>query len=576
MRLSILFLAVLTVQAQRIVDAPELTGKPTKPRKEPTEVMMAFYSEISKGGNKTAEMMPMVSTFIQAHPSFGDAYSFRVLGQYCELHQPASEAFIADVNKAIQYFTPDGLTGKQPELYGMRARLEYDLGRFPASLDDLEKGLRLSPANADDVMKVGAVKPGSRAEEENLCAWTQTELDNLSQRFPKDYRIPLLRGLYLSKLTFYRTEGGDALVPKAIEEFQKALAMNPRSALAHYFMGRLHESASFWDPKAIASEDVKQAGMRRATAEYTLAITLDPNLKDAIASRAGEYLNLKQYASAVRDYDRAITLDPANAGLYHDRALAKSELGNHLSALIDFDEAIRRDTLSDSGAPNAYENRGDEHMKLGQYKEATADFTQLIKLRLDGEVFLTPLTRLRALYPEYSAVPDDVFLKKFHDLFFPKYDEKEFAKHITQNDPFADFLLTEAYERRTDAYLKDLRFRKAVADYHRAIATTDNDGRFVERWRSIGMVGKEEQFLDMKSVTFAPNPTIWIKTTKPKGYDLESLDFDCTNKKLRSLAVLTYDDDGNVLKSSDGNRVFQSVIPETVGENLLTGTCLTE
>jgi len=211
-RFFILLLAGLSVQAQRIVDPPELTGKPTKPRKEPSEVMTAFVTEISKGGNKTAELMPMVSTFIQAHPTFGDAYGFRVLGQYCELKQPASETFIDDVNKAIQYFTPEGLTGKNAELYGIRARLQYDLGRFQTAVDDLEKGIKLSPDDADDVLLVGAVKPGTRAEEENLCAWTKTELDSLSRRFPSDYRVSLYRGLCLSKLSFFRTEGGDALV----------------------------------------------------------------------------------------------------------------------------------------------------------------------------------------------------------------------------------------------------------------------------------------------------------------------------------------------------------------------------
>ena len=126
-----------------------------------------------------------------------------------------------------------------------RARLEYDLGRFQAAVDDLEKGIRLSPDSVNDVVKVGSVKPGTRAEEENLCAWTQTELDGLSKRFPSDYRIPIYRGLYLSKLSFYRTEGGDALVPKAIEEFQKALALNPKSSLAHYFIGQIHSSGAY-------------------------------------------------------------------------------------------------------------------------------------------------------------------------------------------------------------------------------------------------------------------------------------------------------------------------------------------
>jgi tetratricopeptide (TPR) repeat protein len=234
------------------------------------------------------------------------------------------------------------------------------------------------------------------------------------------------------------------------------------------------------------------------------------------------------------------------------------------------------DTLSDLGLPNAYENRGDTYMKVGDFKAAAADFTQLIKLRLDTAAFLIPLKRWRALYPEYVGATDDVFLKKLHDMFFPKYDENEFAKHIKENEHFSDFLLPQAYEKRTDAYLKDLRFRKALADYHRAVSGTDNDGRFIERWRSLSIAGKEEQFLDMKSMTFGMNPSLWIKTSKAKGDEVQSLEFDCTNRSIRTLSFITYDENGKVISSSDGDRVFRRVIPDTVGEQLLTGACRTD
>jgi hypothetical protein len=54
---------------------------------------------------------------------------------------------------------------------------------------------------------------------------------------------------------------------------------------------------------------------------------------------------------------------------------------------------------------------------------------------------------------------------------------------------------------------------------------------------------------------------------------LESLDFDCANRKLRALTFVTYDEDGTVVQSKDGSRIFQSVIPDTVGESLLSGLC---
>jgi hypothetical protein len=107
-------------------------------------------------------------------------------------------------------------------------------------------------------------------------------------------------------------------------------------------------------------------------------------------------------------------------------------------------------------------------------------------------------------------------------------------------------------------------------------AGTNNDGKFIERWRSLGIGGKQEEFIDMNSITFGNYPGLWVKTTKTKGYELTSFEFDCTNRKLRPLTVMTYDDQGKVTSSSDGYQAFTPVIPDTIGEHLLNGACRTK
>ena len=109
MRLFIFLIVGLAVRCQPIVDPPELAGKPTKPRRDLDSLATTFITEAGKAGHNTAELMPVVSTFIKDHPTFGAAYGMRVVGEYCELKAPASEAFVDDVNKAIQYFSPSGL-----------------------------------------------------------------------------------------------------------------------------------------------------------------------------------------------------------------------------------------------------------------------------------------------------------------------------------------------------------------------------------------------------------------------------------------------------------------------------------
>ena len=79
----------------------------------------------------------------------------------------------------------------------------------------------------------------------------------------------------------------------------------------------------------------------RAIADFSQAVSLDPNEADAFGNRGIAYELKKDYAHAITDYDQAIRLDPKNAEALYNRSLAKRAQGDKAGAAADLAAAKR-------------------------------------------------------------------------------------------------------------------------------------------------------------------------------------------------------------------------------------------
>ncbi len=422
--------------------------------------------------------------------------------------------------------------------------------------------------NADKIFNSGGTKPDSSSP--NPCTWSLADLDSLAGKFPKDYRTALLRGSYLNFFTTF----DEKYYADALREYKKAELLNPRSPLPHYFIGHLYTRASFWTKAALASDEGRDELQRKAILAYDKAIQLDPKFEPAYELRASAYHNLKQYRQAIRDYDRVLELDPENVTAYADRGLAKMEIGELLSATVDFGDAIRRKKDDDHSLTNSYEHRGDAYARLGMYREAIADYSQAIKYQLANLTFLLNLKQIRGLYPEYDGVSDETMVRKINALFWPQYEYSVMAKQLLEGEgKWQISLINDLYEKRGDAYLKSGDFRRGMLDFNRIFHGIPNFADTVERWRSLGS-GKEDWYLDVKSLEFGQTARLWIRTgQKDKTYTLASYEIDCTGRRLNSTSRATYDQQDHLLNSSEANTGWQRIIPETIGETLYNGMC---
>jgi Flp pilus assembly protein TadD len=98
-----------------------------------------------------------------------------------------------------------------------------------------------------------------------------------------------------------------------------------------------------------------------ALEDFNKAIRLQPHYADSYYFRGNTYVNMGQYQLAIEDYNKAIALKPDYAYAYNNRGASYFKLSRYQSAVKDFNEAIR---LKPDYA-DAYNDRGEYYLKKG-------------------------------------------------------------------------------------------------------------------------------------------------------------------------------------------------------------------
>ena len=148
----------------------------------------------------------------------------------------------------------------------------------------------------------------------------------------------------------------------AIEDYTKAIELNPDYATAYYNRG-------------IAHSDLKE--YQQAIADYTESIRLkNPELWVPYNGRGIAHSDLKEYQKAIADYSKAIELNPDYATAYYNRGIAHSDLKEYQKAIADYSKVIE---LNPDYA-NAYYNRGNTHKSLKDNQAVVNDYKKAANL----------------------------------------------------------------------------------------------------------------------------------------------------------------------------------------------------
>ncbi|MEU9959463.1 tetratricopeptide repeat protein [Streptomyces sp. NPDC050982] len=188
---------------------------------------------------------------------------------------------------------------------------------------------------------------------------------------------------------------------RALEEYARALELDPELALAHYGRGFTHRLMN---------------DLPAALAAFDRADELAPDTGWIISERAETYRLAARFEEAVADFDRAVALDPTDGEALTGRAVCRQALGRYDEALADFNRALS----IDGEYVWALVRRARLRRVRGEQDEAFADFDRAVALAPDeawvaserGDAYrrarryeeaVTELGRAVSLEPDYAS-----------------------------------------------------------------------------------------------------------------------------------------------------------------------------
>jgi TolB-like protein/DNA-binding winged helix-turn-helix (wHTH) protein/Tfp pilus assembly protein PilF len=143
----------------------------------------------------------------------------------------------------------------------------------------------------------------------------------------------------LLKGRFYCYKSGEDALKKAIEYYNRAIALDPNYALAYADLSAVYRTLganSFLDPKEATP---------KAEAAAFKALELDENLAEAHVALANLKRNAWQWSEAERQYQRAIELNPNLLSVHSGYSQLLSFTGRHEQAVAEAKRARELDPL---------------------------------------------------------------------------------------------------------------------------------------------------------------------------------------------------------------------------------------
>lgn len=195
----------------------------------------------------------------------------------------------------------------------------------------------------------------------NLGEETRRRLNAAPALSPEAHEA-YLQGLHASEL---RTKRG---IEEAIEEFQKAIRLDPNYAAAYAALARVYSLAAV--PGALPVQE----SMPKAREAAMRAISLDDSLAEGHTILGFIKAHFEfDWAGAEREYRRGLELSPndANAHLFYSNSYL-SPLGRHEEAIAEMKKAIELDPFS----PVTQSFLGRTYLWAKRYEDARTQFAK--------------------------------------------------------------------------------------------------------------------------------------------------------------------------------------------------------
>jgi tetratricopeptide (TPR) repeat protein len=389
--------------------ATERESKPSPPEKLDINASIKSIqhqnaaSKLRKEG-KYKEAIEEYNKALSIDPKFALAYTgrgvaYHILGQHESAIEDHSEAIRINPNDALFYYNrgrsfqelskhrqaienfDEGIriNPNDAKLYYSRGFSFQKLSKHQQAIEDFKHAIRLNPGYALAYNARGVSFHSQGKYEIAIKDFKQAlRIDPKDVTFSKNLKNTESM-MNLKGKSFWQKFTKRGKAGKNMEEKTKSI---------------LHHNS--------ATKLQKEGKYKEAINEFNKALSIDPKFAMAYASRGVTFHYLGEYTTAIKDYSQAIRINPSDATFYNNRGASYQKLEKHQQAIEDFDQAIRIDPKH---AP-AYNGRGVSFMKLKEYQRAIEDFDQAIRIDPNDPTFAENRKWTEAIMKGMSDVED--------------------------------------------------------------------------------------------------------------------------------------------------------------------------
>jgi tetratricopeptide (TPR) repeat protein/S1-C subfamily serine protease len=427
-----------------------------------------FKGMIFSSEKKYPESIAAYDKALKINPNFAQAWKER---SHSLLQSDKSSEALVSLDKAI------ALSPNQFDLYAWRGRVLFFLQRFPEAIDSANQSIKIYPHfSAYGIRAFAYLLLG---EYQNAIA----DLNEAIRLAPDSAFSYSIRGLVYSLSKDYK---------KAIADYTEAIRLAPNNA--EYYSSRGNAYSLLNDEN-------------KATADYKRAVSIEPKDAEDYKNRGSAYLGLKDYKKAISDFTEAIRIAPKDLlyfQYYQSRAEAYSLSKDNNKAIADYTEAIRL-CHYDLGKVSLYLQRGSQYFNLKEQKQGIADFTEAIRIAPNE---IISLMNVAIQFDPKNA--DGYLSRGFVYALLNKFQEAtaDFTQAIKIDPKNAGY-----YGIRGAAYSELKDYKQAIDDYTQAIKIDPkNASYYASRGAAYGELENYKQAVDdyTQAIQLDPkNPTYY-------------------------------------------------------------------
>ena len=190
--------------------------------------------------------------------------------------------------------------------------------------------------------------------------------------------------------------------------------------------------------------------IEKAIDDFSKAIELDSELKEAFYQRGICYEKIKKYKEASDDLTKCMELGLRDTLIYRKRANAFFQSGNYEKAIDDYSVLIKKYKVRDE---ISFFNRGISFCKLASYENAVKDFTKVLMLNREN----------------VEAYLQRAYCNMKHNLISTALADYKNAELYAPKNP-------KIYEGRGDLYRNNEKYQDAIINYTKSLSLkTDSE-----------------------------------------------------------------------------------------------------